>query len=285
MLVKKSKVEKSENKMDIKSSTITLTFGETAENHVGMQCIGGIAKDGFSLEDLQAAQNKFMEASPDVKCELVDLSSSLPKELKSQSAHVLIIRGGVNVLLSSVSKKPTADDMFLEQSALPADTKAFMYGRVVNKTARYNLCFADEAQEPKYEDGKGRVVAWSEIPITSSLRDQLPLFLGAKAKQLCAEGNYYYDATKCGIGWHGDAERKRVVATRLGASLSLHYHWFYKGSPVGETIELTLHHGDVYVMSEKAVGTDWKKRNIPTLRHAAGASKFVSLPKKKAPKK
>ena len=30
-------------------------------------------------------------------------------------------------------------------------------------------------------------------------------------------------------------------------------------------------------MSEKAVGTDWKKRNILTLRHAAGANKYLNL--------
>ena len=30
-------------------------------------------------------------------------------------------------------------------------------------------------------------------------------------------------------------------------------------------------------MSEKAVGTDWKKRSTYTLRHAAGANKYRSL--------
>jgi hypothetical protein len=31
----------------------------------------------------------------------------------------------------------------------------------------------------------------------------------------------------------------------------------------------------MYVMSEKAVGTDWKKKKIYTLRHATGASPFI----------
>ena len=30
-------------------------------------------------------------------------------------------------------------------------------------------------------------------------------------------------------------------------------------------------------MSEKSVGTDWKRRNIYTLRHAAGSKKYGSL--------
>ena len=40
-------------------------------------------------------------------------------------------------------------------------------------------------------------------------------------------------------------------------------------------------------MSEKAVGSDWKKRIIYTLRHAAGCNKYLSMDKwkKKKPKK
>jgi len=41
--------------------------------------------------------------------------------------------------------------------------------------------------------------------------------------------------------------------------------------------ELKLEHGDIYFMSEKATGFDWKNRKIVTLRHAAGASKYISL--------
>lgn len=42
-------------------------------------------------------------------------------------------------------------------------------------------------------------------------------------------------------------------------------------------VKLNLHNGDMYIMSEKATGNDWKKRNTPTLRHSAGASKFRKL--------
>ena len=31
------------------------------------------------------------------------------------------------------------------------------------------------------------------------------------------------------------------------------------------------------MMTEKTVGTDWKKKNIPTLRHAAGFAKALKL--------
>ena len=56
-----------------KNSTITLTFGDCAENHVGMQMIGEIAEVGFSLDDLKNARDKFV-ASGCTNCELVDLN-------------------------------------------------------------------------------------------------------------------------------------------------------------------------------------------------------------------
>ena len=75
-----------------------------------------------------------------------------------------------------------------------------------------------------------------------------------------AEANYYYDIKKCGIGFHGDSERKKVIGIRMGASLPLHFQWFQKSIPTGSRLELSLNHGDIYIMSEKTTGNDWKKR-------------------------
>jgi hypothetical protein len=55
------------------------------------------------------------------------------------------------------------------------------------------------------------------------IREFLPVILGEKAEEMKCEGNYYYDTSKCGVGFHGDAERKRVVGMRLGESFPLHY--------------------------------------------------------------
>lgn len=191
--------------------------------------------------------------------------------MKLERAAVLVIRNGVEALISG-----TVDELFEEQIALEWDTRAFMYGRVVNKHARHNLCYGDENQVSKYEEGKGTIVAWDDIPLTKELRVNIPRFLGEKARNMQGEGNLYYDARKCGIGYHGDSERRLVVAVRLGADVPLVYQWFYKLKPIGEKIELQLRHGDVYIMSEKATGNDWKKKIIPTLRHAAGCNKYTT---------
>ena len=50
---------------------------------------------------------------------------------------------------------------------------------------------------------------------------------------------------------------------------------YYQSKPVGVRMDFMINDGDLYVMSEKAVGHDWKKRNTYTLRHAAGAESFA----------
>lgn len=98
--------------------------------------------------------------------------------------------------------------------------------------------------------------------------------MGMTGEKLLAEGNYYYDQT-CGIGYHGDAERKKVIGLRLGDSMPLVYQWYYQGNPIGDRYYFELDGGDMYIMCTKATGNDWKRRNDYTLRHAAGASKYI----------
>ena len=241
--------------------TTTLTFGDVAENHVKMEQIGSRCApgEGFSLLDLVRARRQFQASG--VICEVLCLSSK---------AAVLIIRNGLAAILDP-------DAVLKEQETLEKDKKAFMYGRVVNKKARWNLCFAEEGHEPAYEEGKGRVVPYSEVPLLATLVAALPVWFGEKARDLKGEGNYYYDTAKCGIGYHGDTERRKVIATRLGAPMSLHFQGFQYGIPAGPHHEVLLKHGDMYMMSEKAVGTDWKCSSILTFRHAAGCATFTKL--------
>ncbi len=245
-------------------STVTITFGDQAENHVGMQKLGKSVESGFSVKELEDISTKL------VNSELIRLNENLPEDIKTTEAAVLIIR-------SKIDNLQNYDNLFNELTNLDIDKKAFMYGRVVNKHARHNLCFDEFDQEPDYKNGKGRILSFNKLPLLKKLREDLPKMFGSKANKLVAEGNYYYDANKCGIGFHGDSERKIVIAIRLGKSIPLHYQWFVKGNPIGYRKILTLNHGDIYIMSDKAVGYDWKTKKEPTLRHAAGAEKFLTI--------
>ena len=77
-----------------------------------------------------------------------------------------------------------------------------------------------------------------------------------------------------------------VAGARLGPGadgMPLKYQWFQDGHPVGAEGRVMLSAGDVYIASAKAVGTDWKRRKVPTLRHAAGKDSCkYALGKRKA---
>ena len=259
--------------MNFNNKAITITFGDQAENHVGMQKVGDLADRGFCYQDLMAAKLWFEERG--CICKIRHLHWMLPEEqqIPSNYAWLLTVKGAVNALLEDDNG---ADALFEEQDILEKDTKALMYGRVVNKHARHNLCFAEEHQEPDYDKGKGRLYAFDEVPYLKQIREKLGEVIGEKSANLQAEGNYYYDITKCGIGYHGDAERKKVIAIRLGCTIPLHFRWHHNNELINDDIKVThLEHGDLYIMSEKATGYDWKCKSRYTLRHAAGCKKFL----------
>lgn len=121
-------------------STITITFGDRAENHIGMQLIGTAAKSGFSVAQLREWEKLILNS------EFINLSrDGLPE------AGLLILRQGVNFLIPDQMEK-----LHSELQNLEVDKKAKMWGKVVNKIARHNLCFSDVAQEPNYEAGQFR---------------------------------------------------------------------------------------------------------------------------------
>ena len=244
----------------------TITFGDVAENHAKMQKIGTLHDNGYSVEKLGQIQEKL--SGYGLITEMVDLNVGFDERFSE--AKVLVIRRGAQFILG----EETAG-LMAENDSLTMDKKALMKGKVVNKVARWNLCFADEDQEPNYDDGKGRIVSWGRIPKMSRIRQVISEWTEDVA--LNGEANYYYDLSQCGIGFHGDGERRKVFAVRMGSTMPLYFKWFQNSEPVGEPFELVLNDGDMYIMSEKAVGFDWLKKKIPTLRHSTGCSKFTGV--------
>jgi len=283
----------------------TITAGNAGENHKGMEMLGTQLQEGsgHSVADLERFDAAFKAVGATTNFVRLNCGDLPP-------AAVLVIKGGVDVLLKS---KTGSSSLFAEQAALTKDTKALMRGKVVNKHARHNLCFDRVGHAADFAAGKGTVVAYDDVPHTKALVEAMAewftfeprsaaaapssssssLSLSAAAaegaaaaspaappRELIAEGNYYYDLKRCGIGFHGDKERVVVYAARLGASMPLHFQWFHRSLPVGERIIIPLDGGDVYVMSEKAVGADWMHSSKLTLRHATGCAAFTTIKKK-----
>lgn len=245
----------------------TYTFCDQGENHIGNQKIGELAPEGFTFAELQEIETRLRGLG--VEVELINLGSHLPPEFGSMNTGVLIIRNGVSIFVNP------PDLVWDEVMELNYDRHALMYGQVREKHARHNLVVADVDQEPDYAVGKGRIVSFDHLPLLSNIRAYLPTLLNEKATGLIAEANLYYDVTHCGIGYHGDKERKIVVGVRLGTPFPLVYQWYHQSQRIGPRIDLELLHGDIYVMDQKACGFDAAKRKIPTLRHAAGCEKYI----------
>jgi len=230
-------------------SRIVITYSERVENHAGMQILGTSTPSGISYDTLLRYHQEH------------------PTETVFHDISVPDYPACVIVLPKFIQKLFPNSDHFEELKNLPWDKQAFMRGRVVNKIARYNLCFGKEYQQADFEAKKGTVIPMS----TTSFMDTTAKFFEREFNlpPLLAEGNYYYNRN-CYIGWHGDGERRIVIGVSYGDTMYLKYNWYVQcqqWSPEEYVIE--LNDGDVYIMSEKAVGHDWKKQNIPTLRHCA----------------
>ncbi len=244
---------------------ITLTFGDCMENHTGMQKIGTRSENGYTLENILCIKNKLDE---NLLTELVCLNEYLPENEKSEKAYILIIRNFLD--------NDFANNIFNEHNKLVPDKKYYDTRRqkVLNKLARWNLCFDNFSQDPDYENKKGTIINYNDVQFTNKLKENI--FSLVDDNSLKLEANYYYNLKTTGIGFHGDTERKKVVGVRLGKPNELVFKWFKNDVHIGTVFKTILNHGDIYIMSEKAVGFDWKSRSKITLRHAAGCKKYTN---------
>ena len=242
---------------------ICLTAGEQSENHVGMKINGnGLSEKGFTIDELKLIQLSLSEKKIDSS--YYNLNDYVEN---TESASLLIIRNGIKTIFNI-----EPNELYKEQLTFEWDKKYWDRRRqkVLNKHARYNVCYGLNSQIADYENGNGTIISYDNVPLLNKWKSSLGLFFGDKANDLEVEGNYYYDTKKCGIGFHGDSERKKVIACSIGESRPIHWQWYHYSKPIGERINFTLNNGDIYIMSEKTTGYDWKKYSKKTLRHAAG---------------
>jgi alkylated DNA repair dioxygenase AlkB len=247
-----------------------ITFGEVAVLHVGGGQVGEARRErGFSVAELRAVAVR----ANDLGCEaeLVMVSDALPPQLReANEAATLVLRDGAQLLLRDV---PSALDALLgEQRGVAYDEMFFDRGRLKHKRARHNVVFGPQGRTHSEDYRECTIMPFASVPVLDRFRRALPGLLGDGACGLCAEGNRYF-ARGSGIGFHGDSERKVVICLSLGASSVLRYHWRMPGSSEHtlQPVDIRVSHGDVYVMSEKATGWDWRRRSRVRVVHAAGA--------------
>jgi hypothetical protein len=264
---------------------ICVTCGEQSENHVGMEMNGdGLAENGYSIKNLRKIKEKFLSLGG--KIEWVKLGDGLDEEDRedADAAVVVIFRNGVDVLLKNAGSDKDSKDVFKELTSFEWDKKFWDTRRktILNKHARFNVCFGEEGRDADFEEKKGTIIGYDTCPLLKIWKNELEKLCDEEENSLEGEGNLYYDVQKTGIGFHGDGERKKVVAGNFcdeGVVREINWVWFEGSKPLGKRTKIFLNGGDMYVMSEKATGFDWKKRSKKTLRHAAGVtgSKYLKI--------
>ena len=263
-----------------------ITFGETAILHVGGEEYGNGRRDvGFTVQELMKIADSINSSNSMSSAKVIFISSALPEHLQTDktNAGVLVIRNGAGLIQCSEDKDSfSADKLLAEQQIVEYDNKYFDTRRqkTQNKRARYNIVFsANIDNDIKHSDDYRQcsVKSFHSLPYLSKFREELSKVFGEeKASDLEAEGNYYYEE-KSGIGFHGDSERKTVICLSLGKPSVLRYQWRPPNSSehIFTPVDINIGHGDVYLMSEKATGYDWRMRSKIRVVHAAGATKYI----------
>ena len=258
----------------------TLTLGDVGENHLHMQKIGKAATHGYSLEMMAFLKTRFETLG--AVCIAENLNEALvgtEHEGQADPAQVLIVQGGVNAILQDPEGANKLEREVDKDETMDSKIWSAKHGGVVNKNARWNNCFGPKGQKANIAKKKGTIVAYNKVPLLKQIIDwfydaETEFYDKEEAVRMIAEGNYYYDET-CGIGAHGDAERWKAIGIRLGRPAPLGYRWRLRSKGVGKKVVFKFKHGDMYIMSEKAVGRFWKHRASLQLVHAAGAEKYM----------
>lgn len=296
---------------------MSLTCAPGGENNRGMEIIGRMPfkGEGFTADDIEGLGQYFKDNTPltmdkydtapvaVLDLNVLSLNDTVNDLGDDDQARVLLLR---NYIANWHGGHESDIEIYKEIAPIKWDAEYLdpnkyrteivdgeevkVRGKRMNKRARTNLCFVpDREQESAVFEGKGTIYDLKKMKFLNSaierLRDDIAkglIDIGSKTKVIInvVEGNRYYDLKTTGIGFHGDTERVVVICLSIGGwNYPMRWQWFKDGMPVGKSIDIRLNSGDVYIMSEKSVGADWKKSSLYTLRHSAGADKYRSLTK------
>lgn len=263
----------SEKKM---KKTWSLTIGNGGENHTGMEFLGKRRKkgEGWDIDRLLGAKD-ILENIFGKKVEVFNLNElclggvEIPEGKKPKDAYLMVVRNFLTKEVHENFKK--------ELSSYEWDRKYFDTRRqkVLNKHARANVCYGKTGRVADFENKKGTIIGFVQSPLVGRLLKVVEILMNDK--DLIVEGNQYDDVGKNGIGPHGDTERVLVSCLRVGEAMTMKFGMFNDCLLKGVAFQTIINGGDLYFMSEEAVGAEWKSRSKWIWRHAAGAPKYLKM--------
>ena len=253
---------------DKHSPAVTVTFAHQVESFAGMRVHGvpGAPLDRATLERVAAQLQDKGVAARIVRLEELCPLDGLAYPEAGTATLLIVPPGGVE----GVDGEALLKEMHGARDLIDAHFLHPRRGKVMNKQLRFNGVVTDEAIEADIPNGQGTVMSFETMPQMAKARAAIGALFGEPYTAMNGEINYYYNPAKCGINFHGDAERNIVVGIRMGVPIPLEFQWFHRSKPVGNRWSEVLAPGTLYAFDEKAVGSDWKAPSAMTLRHAAG---------------
>lgn len=256
--------------------TWSLTIGNGGENHTGMEFLGKRRKkgEGWTIDRLLGAKD-VLENIFGKKVEVFNLNElclenvEIPEQQRPKDAYLMVVRNFLTKEVHENFKK--------ELSSYEWDRKYFDTRRqkVLNKHARANVCYGKKGRAADYENKKGTIIGFDQSPLVGKLLNVVEILMNDEG--LIVEGNQYDNVDKNGIGPHGDTERVLVACLRVGHAMTMKFGMFNNCLMKGKSFQTIINGGDLYFMSEDAVGAEWKHRSKWTWRHAAGAPKYLKM--------
>lgn len=260
------------------TETVNLVISESGHNY-GVHLKNDTTDNGYTLDDLMGICRTYSQEPYNARFSLymlheyaTDVPSGCPDV---DEAYVLVWRNYLN--------RQDATDLYKEQVALPWDTKYYDWKRnkVLHQHSRKNLRFGEDEQKPEYENGKETIIPFRSVPCLQTLRNRINKTFDRGIYDMNIQSHRFYDPEYTGIGWHGNEGMCKQIGLCLGINTTMKFRWWYDWHSFGKTVEIPLQNGDLYIVSKKAVGSDWRKRKIATLRNSIGSEKFtkVKMPK------
>lgn len=185
---------------------------------------------------------------------IIDLNKKLLQfdDRRTEIATVLVLPNYAN------------NNLYQTLLAIDWDKKILLRNKVVNRVGKYAISIDDTGKEPNYEENKYRVIAYDDVEEVRDLKDNLSKIF--KQDRLSCKGEYNYNHEKLKLKYQG-AKVNNMMCIHLGDPIQMSFKWYFANKPASDSMEFTLNHGDLYIMSEKATGHDYKLKKNPILKH------------------
>ena len=188
-------------------------------------------------------------------------------------------KNGIDLLIGS----DAAAKLYKEQDEIRYSGRFLDKGKLKIRRAHKTMAFGVEGRDASDDYTQPTVTAFSEVPMMDKIRTSLQNLLGNRTADLEVDGTKYHTSfhekgddgkpmkKNSNKGWHGGDKRTIVIGVCLGAPVTLSFIWRLPGSQknLDDTkVSVSLTHGDVYVMSEIAIGSNWKSSSLLRCLHS-----------------